>query len=156
MKLGSKRRLFSRIALCAALVSGMVVVSGGASALAHCGETIYVDAYEVELEPRRDTYRVGETALIEGTVTRSDTGAPVVDADFFVYIPPTRKGFVFGWAKSDASGQALLRMKLKRGDVNTGPAKIVGRAQQERADATCARVVEYGELQMERAFTIKG
>ena len=154
MKLGSKHHLFPRIALCAALVSGMVV-AGGATALADCQETIYVDAYEVELEPRRDTYRIGQTALIEGTVTRTDTGAPVAGADFFVYIPPTRKGFVFGWAESDAAGHALLRMKLKRGEVNTGPAKIVGRAQQQRADATCARVVEYGELHLERAFTIE-
>ena len=154
MGLGLNRRIFVRIALCAALVTGMVV-AGGASALADCGETFYVDAYDVLLEPQRDTYRVGQTAVIEGTVTRSDTGQPVAGADFFVYIPPTRKGFVFGWAKSDAAGHALLRMKLKRGDVNTGPAKIAGRAQQERADATCAQVVEYGEQHLERAFTIK-
>lgn len=154
MKNRSDRRLFSRVALCAALVSGLVF-AGGATALADCQETIYVDAYEITLDPRRDVYRVGDTAVVDGTVTRTDTGEPVAGADFFVYIPPTRKGFVFGWAESDLSGQAVLRMKLEKDEVQTGPAKIVGRAQQERADATCARVVEYGELHYERAFVIK-
>lgn len=154
MGLGSSSRLFVRIALCAALVSGLLV-AGGTSALADCQETIYVDAYTLELEPRRDSYRVGETAVIDGTVTRTETGEPVAGADFFVYFPPSRKGFVYGWATSDLNGEAVLKMKLKRGDVETGPAKIIGRAQQERADATCARVVEYGELHYDDAFVVK-
>ncbi|MDQ4126043.1 MAG: hypothetical protein M3134_10680 [Actinomycetota bacterium] len=154
MELGSKRRLFVRIALCVALVSGLSI-AGGATALADCQETVYVDSYVVELEPRRETYRVGQTAVFDGKVTRSDTGAPVGAADFFVYIPPTRHGFVYGWAATDADGEAVLRMKLKRSEVGTGPAKVVGRAQKERADATCARVVEYGEVQLDRAFMIE-
>ena len=154
MRLGSKHRIFVRVALSAALVSGLVV-AGGTTALADCQETIYVDAYVVELEPRRDTYRVGQTAVFDGTVTRRDTGAPVPAADFFVYIPPSRHGFVYGWATTDDSGQAVLRMKLERGEVATGPAKIVGRAQEEKADATCARVVEFGEVQVPRAFVIE-
>lgn len=154
MKLRSQRRLFFRIGLCAALVSGLMV-AGGATALADCQETIYVDAYEVALEPRSDRYRIGQTALIDGTVTRSDTGEPVSGADFFVYIPPTRHGFVYGWAESDSSGNVLLRMKLKRSEVRTGPAKIIGRAQEQRADAQCAQIVEYGELHLERAFVIE-
>lgn len=154
MELGSKRRLVVRLTLCAALVSGLVV-AGGATALADCQETVYVDSYVVELEPRRDAYRVGQTAVFDGKVTRSDTGAPVQAADFFVYIPPTRHGFVYGWAATDASGNAVLRMKLKRSEVGTGPVTVVGRAQQERADATCANVVEYGEIRLDRAFVIE-
>lgn len=154
MELGSKRRLFVRIALSAVFVSGLLV-AGGNTALADCQETVYVDAYDLELEPRRDSYRLGQTAVFDGKVTRRDTGGPVAAADFFVYIPPSRKGFVFSWAKSDAAGEAVLRMKLKRSDVETGPAKIVGRAQQERADATCAQVVEYGEIRLDRAFVIE-
>lgn len=154
MGLGANR-LFVRIALCGVLVSGLVA-AGGSTALADCQETIYVDAYEVHLEPQRDTYRVGDTAVVEGIVTRTDTGEPVAGADFYVYIPPTQgRGFVFGWAESDLNGHAVMRMKLKKGDVKTGPAKIVGRAQEERADATCANVVEYGEAHYDRAFTIK-
>lgn len=154
MELGSNRRLFWRIALCGALVSGLVVTGGGA-ALADCRETIYVDAYDVVIEPRRDSYRVGQTAVIDGTVTRTDTGAPVADADFFVYIPPTRNSFVYAWSKSDADGNVTLRMKLKKGHVRTGPTKLVGRSQEERADATCAQVVEFGETHLERAFVIQ-
>lgn len=154
MELGSKGRLFVRIALCASLVSGLLVAGGG-TALANCQETVYVDSYEVELEPRRDTYRVGQTAVFDGNVTRSDTGAPVAAADFFVYIPPNRHGFVYGWAATDADGNAVLRMKLKRSEVGTGPATVVGRAQQERADATCANVVEFGEIRLDRAFVIE-
>lgn len=150
----SNRRVFFRIALCAALVSG-ALVTGGATALADCQEQIYVDAYDVQLEPRRDAYRVGDTALIDGTVTRKDTGAPVSGVDFFVYIPPSRHGFVYGWTQTDSSGNALLRMKLKRGEVATGATKIVGRAQEERADATCAQIIEYGELHLDRAFSIR-
>lgn len=153
MGLVSNRRLFVRIGLCAALVTG-VLVTGNAVAFADCGETIYVDAYDVQLQPRRDSYRVGDTAVIEGTVTRTDTGEPVAGADFFVYIPPT-KGFVYGWAESDLTGHAVIRMKLKKGEVRTGPTKIIGRAQQQRADATCAQIVEYGELHYDRAFVIR-
>ena len=154
MELGSKRGLFVRVALSAALVSGLVV-AGGATALADCRETIYVDAYVVELAPRRDSYRVGQRAVFDGRVTRRDTGAPVDAADFFVYIPPTRGRFVFTWAETDATGAAVLRMKLKRGEVEPGPANVVGRAQQQRADATCADVVEYGEVRLDHAFVIE-
>ncbi|HEX2294075.1 MAG TPA: hypothetical protein VHN37_02070 [Actinomycetota bacterium] len=154
MRPEAKHRLFVRIALSAALVAG-TFVAGSSAALADCGETVYVDAYDVELEPRRKTYRIGDTAVFDGAVTRTDTGMPVSEASFFVYIPPTRKGFVVGWSKTDGDGEAVLKMKLRKGDVETGPATVVGRAQQERADATCAQVVEYGEIELQPAFRIK-
>jgi hypothetical protein len=154
MNPGSKRRLLVRIVLSAVMVSGLVA-AGGTTALAECRETVYVDAYVVEVEPRRRVYRIGQTAVFDGKVTRRDTGAPVEAADFFVYIPPTRTGFVFSWARTDAAGEAILRMKLKRSHVETGPSKVVGRGQQERANATCVQVVEYGEIRLDRAFVIE-
>lgn len=152
MKWGSRQGVLLRAALGAAVVSSVVV---GGPARAYCRETVYVDVYEVEVTPERDRYRIGDTAVIEGRVTRTDTGAPVAAADFVVYIPPTRKGFVYTWGKTDAQGHAVVKMKLKRRDVETGPAKIVGRAYQERADATCAQVVEFGETHVPRAFVIE-
>lgn len=153
MKVVSNRRLSLRVALCAALVSGLVV-TGGSSALADC-EAVWVDVYEVQVEVGRATYRVGDTAVVDATVTRSDTGAPVADANFVAIVSGPRKGWAFGWNKTDADGRATARMKLKKGEVTPGPMDLRAVAYEETADTTCAQVYEYGETEIDEAFVVK-
>jgi len=153
MTLGSKHRLSLRIALCAALVSGMVV-AGSSVALAEC-ETVWVEVYDVQLDVGRRTYHIGERARIGATVTRSDTGMPVEDALFVAYIPKSRKGWVFGFGKTDAGGEATAWLKLKKGSVELGPTRVNSVAYRESVDATCARLVEYGQKNLRKAFVVK-
>ncbi len=145
---------FLRIVLCAALVGGIVAASGS-TALAEC-ETVWVPAYDVELDVRRAAYRLGDTAVIDVTVTRTDTGVAVDRAAAIVYIPPTGDTFVFGGAYTDDSGHAVVRLKLKKKEVRPGPVTIVGRGQKQAADAaSCAQVMEYGEKRLEDAFVVR-
>lgn len=145
---------FSRIAMSAALVGGLVA-GADPVALAAC-ETVYVPAFDVRLDPRRDTYRLGETALVDVTVTRTDTGTPVADAPTIVYIRPNRDGFVFGGAYTDDSGEAVVRLKLKKKVVRPGPATIHARSEKGTSDPTsCAEVVEFGEARRPNAFVVK-
>lgn len=145
---------FARIVLGGALVAGMLV-AGGTSALAEC-ETVWVDAYDVEMQTDRTSYRVGESALIAASVTRTDTGAPVAGADFVAYVMGKRSGFVYTWGTTDADGRALVKLKLKKGEIELGPAKLVGRGWSETAaDTACASVVEFGEQQVRNAFVVK-
>lgn len=153
MRLGSKRRLSVRIALCAALVSGAVVV-GGSAALADC-ETVMVDVYEVDLEIARKSYRVGETVPIGATVTRRETGTPVEGALFAAIVTTGRNDYVVGWNETDAAGEAVARLKLERKNVKPGPAKLRSIAYKESVDATCAQLVEYGKKNLKNAFYVK-
>jgi hypothetical protein len=153
MMLGSKRRLFTRIALCAALVSG-ALVTGGTAALADC-ESVWVDVYQVDLDARQASYDVGDTAVLDATVTRDDTGTPVEGATVVAYLENMKKGFVVGWGPSDAAGHAILRMKLTRKNVVTGPATVRSVAYKESVDATCAQLTEFGEKRLRKAFVVK-
>jgi hypothetical protein len=153
MRLGSKRRLSVRIALCAALVSGAVVV-GGSTALADC-ETVMVDVYDVDLEIARDTYRVGETVPIVATVKREDTGTPVEGAMFAAIVTTGRNDWVVGWNETDVAGEAVAKVKLERKNVRPGPAKLRSIAYKESVDATCAQLVEYGKKDLRNAFYVK-
>ena len=153
MKPGSKR-LFFRIGPCAALVSGLSI-AGGSSALAAC-ETVWVDVYDVGVEVGRAEYRIGDTAIVEATVTRRDTGAPVEDADFAAIATGARKGWVFGWDRTDDQGHATARIKLKKDAVRPGPMDLRAVALEQTADAaSCAQVYEYGETEVDEAFVVK-
>ena len=154
MKVGSKRRLTLRAGLCAALVSGLVV-SGGSSALADC-ETVWVEVYDVQVDVGRSKYHLGDTVVVDATVTRSDSGAPVADAEFVAVATGARKGWVFGWNRTDAQGHATARMKLKKDQVKPGPMDLRAVAFEETADAaSCAQVYEYGEKKVKKAFVVK-
>ena len=149
-----KRRFGLRIGLCAALVSGLLI-AGGSSALAAC-ETVWVDVYDVQVEVGRSTYRLGETAVVDAVVTRTETGDPVAGADFVVIATGARKGWVFGWDETDAEGRATARLKLKKKTFRPGPIDLRAVAMEQRADAaSCAQVYEYGETIVENAFVVK-
>lgn len=152
--LGTKRRLSFRIGLCAALVSGLVAV-GGSSALADCAETVWADVYDVTLEAERDIYHPGDTARLHATVVHRQTGMPVEDARFVAYITNLKRVLILGYGMTDADGKAEAELKLKKGYVRTGPVSVRGIAYKESLDATCARLVEYGEKRLKNAFVIR-
>ncbi len=152
--LRTKSSLSLRFGLCAALVSGLLFTGGGTS-LARC-ETVWLDVYDVRVEVGRKTYHFGETAVVEATVTRTDTGSPVEGADFVAIVTGSRKGWIFGWDDTDATGRATARLKLKKSRFNPGPVKLRAIGFKETADAaSCAQVVEYGEKRLRRAFVVK-
>ena len=152
--LGTKRRIWFRLGLCAALVSGLVA-AGGPAALADCAETVWADVYDVTLEAERDTYRPGDTARLHATVVHRQTGMPVEDARFVAYITNLKKALILGYGMTDADGKAEVGLKLKKGSVRGGPVNVRGIAYKESVDATCARLVEYGEKRLKNAFVIK-
>ena len=144
----------SRSLLCAALVSGLLVAGGG-TALAEC-EQIWMKVYEVELQAERRTYHVGDTARVEATVTRQDTGAPVEDARFAVIVTNWRKGWLFGFDETDARGRATATFKLRRNRVKLGPVNLLALVYKETADvANCVQVAEYGRKRVRNAFVIE-
>lgn len=153
MKRGWKQGLWARVALCAALVAGLVA-AGGATASAAC-ESVWIEAYDVDVEVERRKYSVGDTVGVHGTVTRKDTGAPVGGA-WFVVIVPFRKTLLIEYSETDAAGRADVGIKLSKGDVEPGWAKLRAVAYYEVADvASCAQVTEYGEKRLRRAFFIE-
>jgi hypothetical protein len=154
MIFGTSRRLFLRMGLCAALVSGLLA-AGGPAALADCAETIWVDVYDVAVEAERDTYRRGDTAVLHAAVVNRETGAPVEGATFAAYVTNPRRGWIFGGGETDLEGRAIARLKLKKSYVRKGPAEVHAIAFKESVDATCARVVEFGEQHLEEAFVVK-
>lgn len=154
MKVGTKRRLSFRIGLCAALVSG-VVVAGGPAALADCAETVWVETYEVQVEAERDVYRAGETARLDATVVHQDTRAPIEGATFVAYVSNLKKGWLYGFGKTDADGHTSARLKLRKKSVRPGPVEVRSIAYKMSVDATCAQLVEFGERTLKRAFVVK-
>jgi hypothetical protein len=148
----SKLHVAPRIALCAAVLSG-ILVTGATPASAEC-ETIWVEAYTVTLDVGRRVYRVGDTARVEAKVTRNDTGAPVAGATFAALVP-FRKTMLVDVDETNAAGRAVAELKLKKKSVRPGPARLYSIAYYEVADATCARLVEYGEKKLRKAFVIK-
>ena len=151
MKLRSGR-VPLRLALCGALVSG--VLAGSAAPVSAACETVWVKAYDVDLEIERKVYRVGDTARVEATVTRKDTGAPVASANFWAALL-FEDSMVFDFDETDTSGLAVTDLKLKKKHVELGPARLLALAVFEVADAQCAALVEYGEKRMRKAFVIK-
>lgn len=145
-------RLTLRLALCAALVAG--ALAGSAAPVSAACETIYVEAYTVDLEVGRKTYRVGETARVDATVTRTDTGTPVEGARIYAALF-YEDSIVYDLAETDAAGGAVMHLKLRRNDVEPGSQTIHSMAQETVADAACAAVVEYGRTTKRDAFTIK-
>ncbi len=151
MKLRSGR-VPLRLALCGVLVSG--VLAGSAAPVSAACETIWVKAYDVELEIERKVYRVGDTARVEGTVTRKDTGAPVASAKFWAALL-FEDSMVLDSDETNSGGAAETHLKLKKNYVELGPARLLALAYFRVADAQCAAVVEYGEKRLRKAFTIK-
>ena len=141
-----------RLALCAALVAG--ALAGSAAPVSAACETIWVKAYDVDLEIERRVYRVGETARVEATVTRKDTGAPVASAKFWAALF-FEDSIVFDFDETNAGGVAVTDLKLTKKHVELGPARLGTLAFFRVADAQCAAVVEYGEKRLRKAFTIK-
>ena len=142
----------ARIATCAALVS-TVLFTGAASAGTTC-ETVWVESYDVSLEVGRKVYHFGDTARIDATVTRKDTGTPVAGVKF-VAIVPYRDTMLLDIEETDVNGHATAELKLRRKDVQPGPANLRGIAYEEVAGNMCASVVEYGEKRIRRAFVVK-
>jgi hypothetical protein len=140
-----------RVALCAALVSG-ALVAGAVPASAEC-ESIWVRAYDVSMKVDRDVYGYGDTVVVEASVTRMDTGAPVANAGFVAHV--SEKQWVAGIAYTDAAGHAVARLKVRRKDFGPGPVELNGIAFEEVVDTTCATVTEYGEQTIPDAFRVK-
>jgi hypothetical protein len=153
MMLGSKRRLFTRIALCAALVSSALVTASTA-ALADC-ETVWIEVYTVDLDARQKSYEVGDTALLDVTVTREDTGTPVEDATVVAFVENSKRGFIVGWVPTDAAGHATVPLKLTKKNVRLGPAKIRSVGFKDSVNATCASLTEFGKKRLRNAFVVK-
>lgn len=130
------------------------VVSPATAAAAPACESVWVRSYDVSLEVDRDTYRIGDTVRVDATVTRIDTGMPVAGVEF-VALVPYRKSLVLDYERTDAAGHAVAELELKRKHVRPGPARLIGIAYEEVADVTCARVVEYGEKRIRKAFVVK-
>ncbi|HEV2756204.1 MAG TPA: hypothetical protein VG318_10580 [Actinomycetota bacterium] len=130
------------------------VLSSATAAAAPACESVWVRAYDVSMEVERDTYRIGDTVRVDATVTRTDTGMPVAGAKF-VAIVPYRKAILYGIETTDAAGQAVAELELKRKHVPPGPARLIGIAYEEVADTTCATVVEYGKKTIRNAFVVK-
>ncbi|HEX2195521.1 MAG TPA: hypothetical protein VHJ76_01235 [Actinomycetota bacterium] len=154
MTLLSNRRL-AGIVLCAALVSGLLVT--GRTALAADCETVWLPVYDLEVEVGRDVYHFGDTARVDVTVTHTDTGTAVEDASVLAYVPYFENdGFVAGWDRTDASGHAVAYLELKRKHLRPGPTKLRVIGMKTTSDpTTCVQVVEYGEVRLRKAFTVK-
>lgn len=145
-------RILLRLALCALLVTGGLTAFAGPVSAA-C-ERVYVEAWDVEVGIPRKVYRVGETARITAIVTRKDTGAPVGGAEFYAALL-FEDAVVFDYGHTNAAGGAVADLKLRKDQVDTGPARLLVWAEEELADAECAAVVEYGAKRLPKAFTIK-
>ena len=135
-----------------AVLAATAHASGAASAPA-C-ETVSAPTYDVSLEVGRKTYRVGDTVRVEATVTRIETGTPAEDVPF-IAIVPYRRALILDYDHTDASGHAVVHLKLRRRYVRTGPAKLWGIAHDEVAGTTCATVVEHGEKRIKNAFVVR-
>jgi hypothetical protein len=151
MKVRSSR-VFLRLTLCTALVTG--ALAGSAGPVSASCERVYVEAFVIELDIPRDVYRVGETARVEATVTREDTGMPVAGADFYAALL-FEDAVVYDFGLTDATGVVVARLKLDKDQVEPGPARLLAWAEKEVADAECAALVEYGVKRLPHAFTIK-
>jgi hypothetical protein len=139
------------VVLCALLAVPALPGSGVASPVC---ESVWVKSYDVSLEVARKTYRAGDTARVDATVTRKDTGTPVAGVKL-VAIVPYRKALILDVAKTDSAGRAVAELELKRKHVQPGPARLIGIAYEEVADTTCATVVEYGEKRIRKAFVVR-
>ncbi|HEX2057974.1 MAG TPA: hypothetical protein VHI71_06355 [Actinomycetota bacterium] len=112
--------------------------------------------YDVEVEVGRKVYHFGDKARIDVTVTRTDSGMPVDGAGVFAYIPYFKKdGLVAGWGETNATGDAVVHIKLRRKYLEPGPADLRVLGFKSVADTACAQVVEYGEARLDKAFRIE-
>lgn len=127
----------------------------GATARAACGNPVYVHSYDVRVTPDSRSYRVGDTAVLFAEVTRKDSSSPEGDVSVGVALTSRRDHHVYAWGKTRGDGTAVLRAKLRRGDVRPGSVTLRAFAFKKIADAVCAWVYEYGSYKERGAFRVR-
>jgi hypothetical protein len=146
---------FARIFLALSILASMALFPSAAGA-STCWP-LNLETFEVDATPRADVYRIGQSAVIDVSVTRKATGSPVEGATVFVGIDAGHDdGFLFGKARTDANGETSIKVRLYRGAANPGPATLYAYAYHRHIDTRlCEEVAEYGYEVEENAFRVK-
>ena len=120
-------------------------------------DSIYTETLKVTIEPEQTQYVVGDTAKIHAQVMRpADTDplgqgvampagqnvpAPNVQVTVGLKFPT---GQVFGWAATNATGEAVIDVKLLANRITPGTANAWAYAYTYKTLA-CTELREYGE-----------
>ena len=129
-------------------------------------ETVVLKTFTIEVKPLAKSYKVGDTAKIEVTVTRPgqedplELGVPLESPQQFPAEEVNvgvglRVGdvFLFGFDITDAEGKATVPVKIKPYTPGgTATADIF--AWKKQADTPCAKVEENGYTQFPNIFKI--
>lgn len=175
--LDAPRRLGGR-ALRALLVTALAATALGVAsprALAvPCAQkndvTIPVRAFHVEAEWSKKSYRVGETAVLDITVTRPSRQDPVTDEGNDLPAPPPSitpgdqvtvgvgvyigNVFLSGGGVTDAEGHTVAKVKIQK-YAKPGPAAATVFAYKRYLTETrCVYVQEFAYLRMPEAFKV--
>ena len=120
---------------------------------ASCADS-YVPAFEITAEARRDTYRLGQTAVIDLRVTDRFTGRPQSNTWAGLMMDGRRDKILFGYDKTDDEGRAVVRIRLKRTALEPGWARAHAAAWEPvNSPAYCTG--RYGERSYRRLFRIR-
>ncbi|HVL64276.1 MAG TPA: hypothetical protein VM573_03795 [Actinomycetota bacterium] len=101
-----------------ALVVPLVAVPVAAPADPACAQA--EETMEVSARARRKVYSVGETAVIDVSVTDRLTGRAEEDVDAGAVIRGKKKTPLMAFGETDSDGTAVLRIPLKPDEVRPG------------------------------------
>ena len=168
-----KSKKLAAISLAASfLITGAVTSSPVAAADCVDGlrgrERVLIHNFHIEAEPERKVYLVGETAVVNGTITRPAREDPAGGG--VEYDPPESEpagdvnvgiglesgdSFRFGFGVTDADGKVDLKIKLDE-DTEPGTVNIRIYAWKRQVDTPCLIVDEYGYRAYDNMFRIVG
>ena len=129
-------------------------------------ETIVLRTFNVSLKADKKVYKVGQTALVHATVTRPAHEDPLglgFGWEPFTTFPAenvnvgiglrVRDVFLFGFAVTDAAGNAHIKIPIKR-YAPAGKAIADGFAWKRQAEAPCASLEENGYTSVPGLFEV--
>ena len=115
-------------AVLALLLALGLAPAAASSPTADCATPIPVETFDVRAEPRRDSYRIGETARVDIFVTDSLTGLPASDVHAGVIIDARKDHAVFDYGKTDERGHLALKLRLRAKAIDPGWAHTIAYA----------------------------
>ena len=136
-----------------AVVASVGLPSSPVAARTECSAE-YVDSYDVRAKPRRNIYRMGQTALIDVIVEDSVTGTRVSDVDAGLVVLGRGKRSPYGLGTTDTEGRLTLRLPLRPSSIRPGWAHAFVAAY-EYVNTPVYCTGRYGQREYKKLFRIR-
>jgi hypothetical protein len=163
-----------RILLVATVAAGALVAAAPQALAVPCAQrtdvTIPVRTFHLEAEWTKKSYRVGETATLDMTITRPSHQDPVTDEGNDLPVEPPASApadqvtvgvglyvgqvFLSGGGITDAEGHLAAKVKIEKYTKPGPAAATIFAYKRYLTDTRCVYVQEFGYTRMPEAFKV--